>query len=459
MGIMAKRRQAFKEAASKGMFHATFDPNGPDSVRLFLIPPKKNPYKSTWFMSINGQVIFPIGHAWAWMMKNFIEILSEFFGFGHEISESELIWIKAETVRRIQELYPKTTAEVLIDDLEEVLAIVYALANNEPLPENFINEWSIKEYAERMGAPHRLDLIVSAMTVGGKYNCPNTCPRICYAHKQPIMNVEEELSTKQWIEILDTCWQIGVPQITFTGGEPLMRKDIVDLVWSAHEHFTRINTNGRPLVLELAKKLAAVSLDNIQITLYSHNPQVHDRIVGSKGAWAETIQGIENALEAGLSLSVNTPLVTSNSDYVTTLRFLQGKGVRYVTCSGLLPAGAATQSIDSGRALNESQLFGILQEAVRFCKETDMNIEFTSPGWVSADKLHDLGLNDPICGAGLSNMAIGPSGEVLPCQSWLHQKGGLGNILTTPWSEIWNTKKTKDLRNIEPDGCPLKEVK
>jgi radical SAM protein with 4Fe4S-binding SPASM domain len=55
-------------------------------------------------------------------------------------------------------------------------------------------------------------------------------------------------------------------------------------------------------------------------------------------------------------------------------------------------------------------------------------------------------------------MAIGPDGEVLPCQSWVHQRQPLGNILTTPWSRIWadplckRIRKTSSLKN----DCPLK---
>ena len=67
----------------------------------------------------------------------------------------------------------------------------------------------------------------------------------------------------------------------------------------------------------------------------------------------------------------------------------------------------------------------------------------------------------PSCGACLSNMAISPNGNVIPCQSWL--KGDvLGNILTDDWKKIWNKKRTKEIRKQamkNEEVCLLKEGK
>ena len=70
-----------------------------------------------------------------------------------------------------------------------------------------------------------------------------------------------------------------------------------------------------------------------------------------------------------------------------------------------------------------------------------MEISFTSPGWVAEEKLTELGLVIPSCGACLSNMAIAPDGEVVPCQSWLGEDAGLGNMLTTFLLQLAQNKK------------------
>ena len=60
-----------------------------------------------------------------------------------------------------------------------------------------------------------------------------------------------------------------------------------------------------------------------------------------------------------------------------------------------------------------------------------MELSFTSPGWIDEKDLKELKLDIPACGACLSNMAVAPDGNVMPCQSWLGQNASLGNILKT----------------------------
>ena len=88
-----------------------------------------------------------------------------------------------------------------------------------------------------------------------------------------------------------------------------------------------------------------------------------------------------------------------------------------------------------------------------------MELGFTSPGWVKEDDLRKLNLDIPTCGACLSNMAIAPNGDVVPCQSWLDEKSNLGNILKTKWKKIWNNpicKKQREFSSKMYYTCPLK---
>ena len=88
-----------------------------------------------------------------------------------------------------------------------------------------------------------------------------------------------------------------------------------------------------------------------------------------------------------------------------------------------------------------------------------MEISFTSPGLVSQERLSAMGLDIPSCGACLSNMAITPSGNVVPCQSWLSDEP-LGNILMDKWKKIWNgplCKKIRENSAKEEQNCQLRE--
>ena len=101
----------------------------------------------------------------------------------------------------------------------------------------------------------------------------------------------------------------------------------------------------------------------------------------------------------------------------------------------------------------------ILKDACKYAEETEMELSFTSPGWIDENDLNEMKLDIPACGACLSNMAIAPDGSVMPCQSWLGQNSSLGNILKIKWSKIWESKKCKKIRIASSKSthtCPLR---
>ena len=237
----------------------------------------------------------------------------------------------------------------------------------------------------------------------------------------------------------------GACTFGFQGGEPTLRGDLVELVDAAQWFVTRLNTNGRLLTPQLCRALAEASLDSVQVTLYAADAEAHNALVGAPG-FDETVRGIRNAVDAGLIVSVNTPLCSLNRDYAATLRFAAALGVRYATCSGLIPSGGAEGAESRATRLSAEELTEILQSAVAAAHELSMELDFTSPGWLPEQTLRALGLHlIPSCGACLSNMAIAPDGTVIPCQSWL---GGtaLGNILTDDWPAIWDGEACRAIR-------------
>ena len=297
--------------------------------------------------------------------------------------------------------------------------------------------------------------MVSAMTKQGSWHCNQKCVH-CYAAGQTLSD-EEELSTDDWKKILDKCRAAGIPQVTFTGGEPTMREDLFELISYARWFISRLNTNGIRLTPDYCKKLRQAELDSVQITFYSADPEVHNRLVGA-ARYEETFAGIKNALAQGLSVSINTPLCTLNKDYVKTLELLHELGVIYVTCSGLITTGSAAQAPSEALQLESGELEQILRQAVAYCHENGMEIAFTSPGWLDEQVFEELNIPSPSCGACLSNMAITPGGNVVPCQSWLSDKP-LGNMLTDDWNDIWDSDTCQERRDFSAQltgECPLR---
>ena len=450
-----KRYTADRDA---GPLQVTFDPQKPGVTRIHLIPLrtsllKRNPS----IVLINGWHMFLIGPSWADLLRAFIDTLYKTTEPGKQLSQAELNVIFDSVVEHMHELYPSVSREILLDDLNEIVALCIAVAHGADVPPEIQQAVSWQELGRHMKAPHRMDLLVSPMIEAGEWVCALHC-KGCYATQQPAMVIDKSLSTEEWKLIIDKCREVGIPQLTFTGGEPTQRKDLTELIDYAHWHVTRLNTNGLNLTPDYAKKLFNANLDGVQVTLYSQDAGVHDNLVGKKDAWPKTIQGIKNALKAGLSVSVNTPLVRLNSNYEETLKFIHELGVKYVSCSGLIPAGAAKGQIKTGAALSNADLMAVMRVAVKTAKTLGLDLAFTSPGWLTHEQIQELGLSDPVCGACLTNMAVMPNGAVTACQSWLTDPDGLGNLLTSPWHTIWNNSKCKHMRRVPQDGCPLNET-
>ena len=420
--------------------HITLDPKGRGVVRIHMIPPREDAENAPFLLLLNGSKLVPLNLSWAILLSCFMDRLEPFAGL--EITESDWNAMAAGAVARTHKVYPFTPKERLAEDLQIMIESLVAIARGQA-PEAEVAPLTLGEYAPEMTAPHRMDLMVSAMTRDGAWHCNQKCLH-CYAAGQPLSDTPE-LTTAQWKEILTKLRAANIPQVTFTGGEPTLRADLVELVDAAQWFVTRLNTNGRRLTPELCKALYEASLDSVQVTLYSDKAAVHNTLVGAQG-FGDTVAGIKNAVAAGLIVSINTPLCSLNRDLADTLRFAASLGVRYATCSGLIPSGAATTGDSLATRLSESELEDILRAAVDTAQSLNMELDFTSPGWLPEEKLRALGLQlIPSCGACLSNMAITPDGTVVPCQSWL-EGVSLGNMLTDPWEKIWTSSQCAAIR-------------
>ena len=440
MSHMTWREKRYRRAHLSCVRHITLDPKGPGVVRIHMIPPRTESPEDPFLLLLNGAQLVPLTLSWAVLLANFTDRLEPFSGC--EISEEDWAGMVRGAVDETHRTYPRTDRALLQEDLELMLRSLVAIAQGRE-PDVAVGALTLGEYADKMSAPHRMDLRVSAMTRGGAGHCNQTCLH-CYAAGQP-MGESRELTTAEWKDVLARLRAANIPQVTFTGGEPTLRDDLVELVDAAQWFVTRLNTNGRLLTPQLCRALAEASLDSVQVTLYAADAEAHNALVGAPG-FDETVRGIRNAVDAGLIVSVNTPLCSLNRDYAATLRFAAALGVRYATCSGLIPSGGAEGAESRATRLSAEELTEILQSAVAAAHELSMELDFTSPGWLKEETLRSLGLTlVPSCGACLSNMAVAPDGTVIPCQSWL---GGtaLGNILTDDWPAIWDGEACRAIR-------------
>lgn len=331
------------------------------------------------------------------------------------------------------------------------------LAPNGPCPVHEMDLEVLPPFSVRPSAPYRMDLALT-------YQCNNACSH-CYNARARSF---PQLSTAQWFRILDQLWDLGIPHIVFTGGEPTLRADLPELIAHAEKNgqITGINTNGRRLKdAAFVRQLADAGLDHVQITLESHDGAIHDELVAHPGAWKETTAGLRNALDTNLFVMTNTTLLQRNSPFLAeTLDFLAETGVPTVGLNALIYSGHG-ETVGTG--LPETALPPLLTLAQQRTESHQQRlIWYTPTQYCHFDPLQmELGVKG--CTAALYNMCVEPDGSVLPCQSYYQP---LGNLLTDSWDSIWNHELSVSLRDrkdlpidclsckLLPEcggGCPL----
>ncbi len=448
-----RRINEYMDSTFNEVLHTTLNPDGPGAIRVHLIPPKREENALNPSIAIiNGTDIVPVNFAWAVMLAEMIRETNKYDG--KAIGEAEVQNLLKQAADNVKRILPVFSREHIESDMRTIYRTLHQIAFREEVTTD-VHYMSIGDYAEYMTAPHRMDLMVSAMTKNGSWHCNQKCLH-CYAANQ-VHAEEEELSTEAWKQILDRCRAAGIPQVTFTGGEPTMRGDLIELIRHARWFISRLNTNGIKLTKDYCRALHEADLDSVQITFYSRNQAVHEQLVGA-AHYKDTVAGIDNALAEGLSVSINTPLCTLNRDYLDTLAFLHEKGVIYVTCSGIITTGNAAEEASERLQLSSGELERILREAVAYCHANGMEIAFTSPGWIDQSVFEELNIPSPSCGACLSNMAVTPGGNVVPCQSWLSDEP-LGSMLRDDWQNIWESEACAEHRDYSSrmtGECPLR---
>ena len=355
---------------------------------------------------------------WHFSGKTKIEIihyLSSIFGNSIDFTEDY-----QTTIDRLEGvLHPDDTCPIC--DLDLDLALPFS---NDPL------------------APYRMDLAVT-------YRCNNDCAHCYNARSRNFA----ELSTEEWKRILDQVWEIGIPHVVFTGGEPTLRKDLPELIAYAQKKglVTGLNTNGRRLNNpEYVRTLVQSGLDHVQITFESHLPEIHDEMVRHNGAWQETVQGITNAVNSSLYVMTNTTILGSNAKFLPdTLRYLGTLGVPTVGLNALIYSGAGL-TVNNG--ISEEELPALLDIARAITDQQQQRLIWYTPTQYCHFNPVQFELGIKGCSAARYNMCIEPNGDVIPCQSYYQS---LGNILHNDWASIWEHPLALQLRYHDdlPQAC------
>ncbi|MDA8235238.1 MAG: putative heme d1 biosynthesis radical SAM protein NirJ2 [Clostridia bacterium] len=286
------------------------------------------------------------------------------------------------------------------------------------------------------------------------WNTTNQCNMFCeHCYRDAGAKAEEELSTEQGKALLDEIAKAGFKIMIFSGGEPLMRDDIYELV----EHAVKLGlkpvfgTNGTLITPEVARRLKEAGAMGVGISLDSVDPVKHDKFRVFPGAWEGAIQGMKNCREAGLPFQIHTTVVDWNMDEVLDITDLAVKlGAMAHHIFFLVPTGRAVNIEEE--SLRAEQYEELLTKIMKKQLEVPIELKPTcAPQFMRIAKEMGMDLRfSRGCLAGTHYCIISPMGDVQPC-AYLNMK--LGNVKEIPFSEIWaNSEVLNELRTLKYKG-------
>jgi putative heme d1 biosynthesis radical SAM protein NirJ2 len=262
----------------------------------------------------------------------------------------------------------------------------------------------------------------------------------------------EELSTVEGKKLIDEIARAGFRIMIFSGGEPLMRSDIFELIQYATSKGLRcvLGTNGTLITEDVAVKLKKSGLMGAGISLDSLDKQKHDKLRCYENAWDLTVQGMKNCKKAGLAFQIHTTVMDWNEHEVEEMTdFAVKMGAVAHHIFFLVPTGRGKDIKDE--ALDRETYENVLQRIMKKSTEVDIEIKPTcAPQFMRIAKQMDLKLRyTKGCIAGTSYCIIGPTGKVQPCA---YMDMEIGNVRETPFNKIWEQNEVFETLRTEEYG-------
>lgn len=287
--------------------------------------------------------------------------------------------------------------------------------------------------------------------------------------------IENELTTKQVFQVIDGLCDLGILILTVTGGEPFLRKDILNIlnyIKNNTQITLIIQTNGTLINKNVSEYLSKILTENDIIQVSLDGPRdIHNKIRGTE-CWSRVMESLKLLSENNLSTEVNITPTTLNEDHIIPLLY-QLEGIKKFGASPMAVFNENDKKYvpDIKKLLNtEKEVINILQSkgieytlgiGGEFCQYHSFKTEELT--YLKNSKSSIKILNEGVqCNAGITKFHITYDGRVFPCVFLQFDNFLMGNILQKSlkniWAE-WNINKTiRDLNNTKCASCDFLHV-
>ncbi|WP_138438723.1 pyrroloquinoline quinone biosynthesis protein PqqE [Marinobacter alexandrii] len=268
------------------------------------------------------------------------------------------------------------------------------------------------------------------------YRCPLQCP-YC-SNPLDFAQSEQELSTEQWFSVLRQGREMGAAQLGFSGGEPLVRPDLPELIAEARNlgYYTNLITSGLGLTDAKVDAFAEAGLDHIQISFQASDPELNNAVAGSRKAFEQKLAMAEAVKSAGYPMVLNFVIHRHNihqmPDILDLCERLGADYVELATCQyygwafrnreGLMPSLAQLTKAEA--EVNEAR------ERLQ-ASGSAMKLIFVTPDYY--EERPKACMN----GWGSLFLTVAPDGTALPCHSARLLPIDFPKVQSTSLKEIW----------------------
>ena len=290
------------------------------------------------------------------------------------------------------------------------------------------------------------------------WNTTNRCNlrcKHCYINAEDI-DYSNELTHDEAREFIRDLAAMRAPVLLFSGGEPLLRKDLFELGRYAVDMGLRavISSNGTLIDDEMAQKIKMAGFQYVGISI-DGAPETHDDFRNKKGAFDEALRGVKACQKIGVKTGVRFTVNKHNQqDLPEIFDILKNEGIPRFCMYHLVYAGRGEQMIEMDTTLDEKRkiLELVSQKTVELHNQgVEVEILTTDNHADGIYLLNQIRRRQPErseeiikllemhggCSAGTKFANVDPQGNVHPCQFW--QDYSVGNIREKPFSEIWTS--------------------
>jgi radical SAM protein with 4Fe4S-binding SPASM domain len=279
--------------------------------------------------------------------------------------------------------------------------------------------------------------------------CNERCIHCYIPHENKVNDIDPLL----FYSVLDQCSEMGVLNITLSGGEAMIHPCFCEFLQKAKtlDFSVTVLSNLTQLNDEIISVMKEGALCSVQVSLYSMNPEIHDFITKLPGSFEKTKSAILKLIENNIPIQISCPMMKQNKNcYKDVLNWAhQNKCKAQTDFIMIARYDRSTDNLDN--RLSPEETGDVVMDIIN--NDIIYRQQILSPEFETMYFRHKDVSDDIVCGVCASTLCMVANGNIYPCAGW--QNYVVGNVKESSLKEIWrNSPRVKYLRSLRRKDFP-----